>query len=171
MGKEIDNLTLGNSPISVVDEESGLFYGHAQIHSCARDIENNELRCLDNVPKNYSDGQDILIGNDGNTCDENEKKAALNKMPSVDDDFLQTLLFPHMETTLKDDIMGANKRSSTYALIKPYTRYITTFFAELLYPSQTKNNMKIFGGKKAVELERERAKHSCYIIHPCSKFR
>lgn len=42
---------------------------------------------------------------------------------------------------------------------------------ELLYPADTPLNIRLFGGRKAVEMEIERSRKSGYIIHPCSKLR
>lgn len=155
-----------NSPIGVIEEESGIFLGHAQIHNCGKTTENRQIYFTGDL----KDSEKCTTDLDQIDNKEKETKAHLMKLQSVDDDFLQTLLFPHLETTLKDEIMGTKPRGRTYELLKR-SRSITKYFAEYLYPSRTRNNMKIFGGKKAVELERERAKHSGYIIHPCSKFR
>lgn len=42
---------------------------------------------------------------------------------------------------------------------------------EMFEPSATALNMKIFGGKKAVQQEQEKARRAGCVIHPCSKFR
>ena len=42
----------------------------------------------------------------------------------------------------------------------------------LFQPSCSESNLKLFGGKLAIENERRRAKKGgMFVIHPCSKFR
>lgn len=42
---------------------------------------------------------------------------------------------------------------------------------ESLCPAETSFNVKICGGKRGFDVERERSKSSGYVIHPCSKIR
>ena len=58
-------------------------------------------------------------------------------------------------------------------LRKPSQRRATSaeLIREFLGPADTPVNARLFGGKKAVQVEIERAKSYGYVIHPCSKLR
>ena len=69
---------------------------------------------------------------------------------------------------------GENKSiSGIHMLRKPSQRRATSaeLIREFLGPADTPVNARLFGGKKAVQVEIERAKSYGYVIHPCSKLR
>ena len=53
--------------------------------------------------------------------------------------------------------------------IKRYTDIISKWIKELLSPALSVNNVRIFGSKKLLQIERERSYLSNFVIHPLSK--
>ncbi|XP_057290465.1 potassium/sodium hyperpolarization-activated cyclic nucleotide-gated channel 1-like [Hydractinia symbiolongicarpus] len=104
------------------------------------------------------------------TCDGGIK---LNqKLPSTDEVLshpkLASIIFSHRN---KQRIMNRihNLKDTTKKLRVHITP--TDVIKELLCPAETSFNVKICGGKRGFDVERERSKSSGYVIHPCSKIR
>lgn len=94
------------------------------------------------------------------------------KLPSTDE-FLShpkvaPLIFPHRNKQRSKNRIH-NLKDTTKKLRLHITS--TDVIKELLCPAETSFNVKICGGKRGFDVERERSKSSGYVIHPCSKIR
>lgn len=87
-------------------------------------------------------------------------------------DFLEAMLFPHLDPDKKTSVYGMNQRRGFgMTLLQRGQTTSADLIKELFCPAHTLVNQKLFGGKKGVDIERERSRNSGYVIHPCSKLR
>jgi len=86
-------------------------------------------------------------------------------------DFLEAMLFPHLDPGKKDYYANNQSNNTSKKLFERGQSTSAGLIKELFCPAHTPINTKLFGGSKGVDLERERSKNSGYVIHPCSKLR
>ena len=114
-------------------------------------------------------------------CNHNKNSDKENNLyPShLTHDFLGSIIVPHPRfgvSKVRDSVLitpGYMKNISLGLLHKDISRRqgIANAVKTWFMPSTTAINLKLFGGKKAVQIEQERAREAGMIIHPCSRFR
>ena len=98
-------------------------------------------------------------------CRSKEDEIPLHLM----DDFLGAMLFPHFDQKADKHFMSFTKQPKRQLFKKKNTS--ANLIKDLFCPAHTSQTIKFFGGKKAMEFERERSKNSGFVIHPWSKLR
>jgi len=64
-----------------------------------------------------------------------------------------------------------NNNDNNKSRLRKKSQQPSEFIREFLGPADTPVNVRLFGGRKGVQYEIERAKSYGYVIHPCSKLR
>eukprot|EP00111_Clytia_hemisphaerica_P021477 TCONS_00063185-protein len=97
----------------------------------------------------------------------------ISRSSDSDDNMLFPKLRKNFKFGTKPNGRAASDGCTTQGSRKGSQRRTTSaeFIQEFLGPADTPVNARLFGGKKGVQYEIERAKSYGYVIHPCSKLR
>ena len=110
---------------------------------------------------------------------------------NAENELIDTMLFPGLRRNIRNVATNNNNNNKTVLLTTENTTDNThrsndnnkvpptrkksqqpsEFIREFLGPADTPVNVRLFGGRKGVQYEIERAKSYGYVIHPCSKLR
>lgn len=161
---------------------------HHSLSKTCENIQNNDSNTACNIK--ISDSKEISISDSENIeccCTQIKKKLReknvqnfKSNIPEDPDDtplhlqgdFLEAMLFPHLDPDKKTSIYGMNQRRGFgMRLLQKGQTTSADLIKELFCPAHTLVNQKLFGGKTGVDIERERSRNSGYVIHPCSKLR
>lgn len=161
---------------------------HHSLSKTCENIQNNDSNTACNIK--ISDSKEISISDSENIeccCTQIKKKLRRknaqnfkSNIPEDPDDtplhlqgdFLEAMLFPHLDPDKKTSIYGMNQRRGFgMRLLQKGQTTSADLIKELFCPAHTLVNQKLFGGKTGVDIERERSRNSGYVIHPCSKLR
>ncbi|XP_065673063.1 potassium/sodium hyperpolarization-activated cyclic nucleotide-gated channel 4 isoform X3 [Hydra vulgaris] len=127
------------------------------------------------VMNNKKQAEEYLEGNEKNfnikmTEEDANIKASEDDIPMhLMDDFLGAMLFPHFDQKAEKSFMSFKKQPKRQLFKKKNTS--ADLIKDLFCPAHNNQTIKFFGGKKAMEFERERSKNSGFVIHPWSKLR
>ena len=161
---------------------------HHSLSKTCENIQNNDSNTACNIK--ISDSKEISMSDSENIeccCTQIKKKLRRknaqnfkSNIPEDPDDtplhlqgdFLEAMLFPHLDPDKKTSIYGMNQRRGFgMRLLQKGQTTSADLIKELFCPAHTLVNQKLFGGKTGVDIERERSRNSGYVIHPCSKLR
>lgn len=161
---------------------------HHSLSKTCENIQNNDSNTACNIK--ISDSIEISMSDSENIeccCTQIKKKLRRknaqnfkSNIPEDPDDtplhlqgdFLEAMLFPHLDPDKKTSIYGMNQRRGFgMRLLQKGQTTSADLIKELFCPAHTLVNQKLFGGKTGVDIERERSRNSGYVIHPCSKLR
>lgn len=161
---------------------------HHSLSKTCENIQNNDSNTACNIK--ISDSKEISMSDSENIeccCTQIKKKLReknvqnfKSNIPEDPDDtplhlqgdFLEAMLFPHLDPDKKTSIYGMNQRRGFgMRLLQKGQTTSADLIKELFCPAHTLVNQKLFGGKTGVDIERERSRNSGYVIHPCSKLR
>ena len=161
---------------------------HHSLSKTCENIQNNDSNTACNIK--ISDSKEISMSDSENIeccCTQIKKKLReknvqnfKSNIPEDPDDtplhlqgdFLEAMLFPHLDPDKKTSIYGMNQRRGFgMRLLQKGQTTSADLIKELFCPAHTLVNQKLFGGQTGVDIERERSRNSGYVIHPCSKLR
>ena len=175
-----------NSMEKVIENSNccGKMFHHSLTKTC-ENIQNNKCNTETSKENSMSDSENIecCCTQIKKKLRKKRKKDAQNLKSNIPEDpddtplhlqgdFLEAMLFPHLDPDKKTSIYGMNQRRGFgMRLLQRGQTTSADLIKELFCPAHTLVNQKLFGGKTGVDIERERSRNSGYVIHPCSNLR